>query len=104
MNKKQKQTTKQHEQKIKVVLQEPQGIPCTWFMVGTPKLPSQNKSKGMGMASISLPLSPSTFLLLPLTAAEWQKETNPRKHLHPSPPTHVTAGQLLSCSEPPCLH
>jgi len=60
MNKKQKQTTKQNEQKIKVAFQEPQGIPCAWFMVGTPKLPSQNKSKGVGVASISLPPPPPT--------------------------------------------
>lgn len=98
--KKQKQTTKQNEQKIKVVLQEPQGVPCTWFAVGTLRRPSQDRSKGAGMASVCLCLSPSTFLLLPLTAAVWQKETNPRKRLHPSPSTHVTVGQFLSCSEP----
>lgn len=83
-----------------MALQEPQEIPCTWFVVGTPRLPSQNKRKGAGVASVCLSPSPSTFLLLLLTAAEWQKETNPRKHLHPSPPTHVTVGQFLSCSEP----
>lgn len=83
-----------------MALQEPQEITCTWFVVGTPRLPSQNKRKGAGAASVCLSPSPSTFLLLPLTAAEWQKETNPRNRLHPSPPSHVTVGQFLSCSEP----